>query len=79
MIGSEWLFKWKCFVTNKISKAVSQDIVHEINCSSNSRIGILPPGPITNYTLFENDGIVNDSNSNVFQNNRANRNKGAQA
>ena len=23
MIGSEWLFKWKCFVTNKISKAVS--------------------------------------------------------
>ena len=78
MIGSEWLFKWKCFVTNKISKAVSQDIVHEINCSSNSRIGILPPGPITNYTLFENDGIVNDQNSNIFHN-RANRNKGAQA
>ena len=23
MISSDWLFKWKCFVTNKISKAVS--------------------------------------------------------
>ena len=78
MIGSEWLFKWKCFVTNKISKTVSQDIIHEISCSSNSRIGILPPGPITNYTLFEQDGIINDHNSSVFTNNRANRNKGTQ-
>ena len=60
MISSDWLFKWKCFVTNKISKAVNQDILHEINQSSNSRIGILPPGPITNYTLFEMDGIVLD-------------------
>ena len=23
MISSDWLFKWKCFVTNKISKAVN--------------------------------------------------------
>lgn len=61
MISSDWLFKWKCFVTNKISKAVNQDILHEINQSLNSRIGILPPGPITNYTLFEQDGIVMDT------------------
>ena len=53
MISSDWLFKWKCFVTNKISKAVNQNILHEIKQSPNSRIGILPPGPITNYTLFE--------------------------
>lgn len=31
MISSDWLFKWKCFVTNKISKNASQEIVAEIN------------------------------------------------
>lgn len=75
MISSDWLFKWKCFVTNKISKAVSLEIVHEISQSSNSRIGILPPGPITNYTLFEQDGIVNEQNSNLFSGTRLIRNK----
>jgi len=40
-------------VTNKVSKTASQDSVAEINQSENARIGILPPGPITNYTLFE--------------------------
>ena len=58
MISSDWLFKWKCFVTNKISKAVNQNILHEINQSPNSRIGILPPGSITNYRLFEQDGVL---------------------
>ena len=53
MISSDWLFKWKCFVTNKISKAVNQNILNEIKQSPNNRIGILPPGPITNFTLFE--------------------------
>lgn len=53
MISSDWLFKWKSFVTNKISKAVNPKILHEIRKSSNNNIGILPPGPITNYTLFE--------------------------
>lgn len=31
MISSDWLFKWKCFVTNKISKAVNTNILQEIN------------------------------------------------
>ena len=31
MISSDWLFKWKCFVTNKISKAVNQNILQEIH------------------------------------------------
>jgi len=60
MISSDWLFKWKCFVTNKISKTASHDVIIEIHQSSEKLIGILPPGPITNYTLFEQDGIVND-------------------
>lgn len=60
MISSDWLFKWKCFVTNKISKAVNQNILQEIHQSSNSRIGILPPGAITNFKLFEQDGVTLD-------------------
>ena len=60
MISSDWLFKWKCFVTNKISKAVNQSILHEINQSSSSRIGILPPGAITNFKLYEQDGVSLD-------------------
>ena len=60
IISSDWLYKWKCFVTNKISKAVNPNILDEINQSINDRIGILPPGPISNYTLFENDGIIAD-------------------
>ena len=60
IISSDWLYKWKCFVTNKISKAVNPNILDEINQSVNDRVGILPPGPISNYTLFENDGIVVD-------------------
>ena len=60
MISSDWLFKWKCFVTNKISKTANQNLVQEIRQSVNSRIGILPPGPITNFTLFVQDGVMMD-------------------
>ena len=67
MISSDWLFKWKCFVTNKISKAVNQDVLETVNTSKNSRIGILPPGPITNYTLFEQDGIVSNPKGELDQ------------
>lgn len=66
MISSDWLFKWKCFVTNKISKAVNPSILQEINQSSNSRIGILPPGLISNFKLFEQDGVSLDQT--VFSN-----------
>ena len=30
MISSDWLFKWKCFVTNKVSKTANQNVVKEI-------------------------------------------------
>ena len=82
MISSDWLFKWKCFVTNKISKAINQDILHEINQSVNSKVGILPPGPITNYKLFEQDGIVMDQTmfgKEPSPNMRSNKNLGAGA
>ena len=60
MISSDWLFKWKCFVTNKVSKTANQNVVKEIRQSTNSRIGILPPGPISNYTLQVHDGVIID-------------------
>ena len=60
MISSDWLFKWKCFVTNKVSKTANANVVKEIRLSTNNRIGILPPGPIANYTLFVHDGVVKD-------------------
>ena len=31
MISSDWLFKWKCFVTNKIYKNANPNIMLEIN------------------------------------------------
>ena len=34
--------------------------MQEIRQSVNSRIGILPPGPITNFTLFVQDGVMMD-------------------
>ena len=70
MISSDWLFKWKCFVTNKISKTANQNLVQEIRQSSNSRIGILPPGPITNFTLFVQDGVMMDQTIFGFGGNR---------
>ena len=57
MVSCDWLFKWKCFVSNKVSKNAipNTNIQNEIRTSLNQRIGILPPGPITNNCLFVND------------------------
>ena len=60
MISAEWLYKWKCFVKNKISNPINLTIKEKVPQSLNEKIGILPPGPITNYTLFVNDGITPD-------------------
>ena len=55
MISSDWLYRWKCFVSNKHSH--KQQVYHDpsivISKSENERIGILPPGPISNESLFE--------------------------
>ena len=73
MISCDWLFKWKCFVSNKVSKTAMTNphVQNEIRVSQNQRIGILPPGPISNSCLFVNEGndmnlwasMLNDSKS----------------
>ena len=45
MINSKWLKEWKSFVFNK---AMGGDVSKSIN----KRIGIFPPGPISNHELF---------------------------
>ena len=59
MISCDWLFKWKCFVSNKVSKTAmtNPNMQNEIRMSQNQRIGILPPGPISNHCLFVNEGM----------------------
>eukprot|EP00826_Nyctotherus_ovalis_P058859 TRINITY_DN8131_c0_g1_i6.p2 TRINITY_DN8131_c0_g1~~TRINITY_DN8131_c0_g1_i6.p2 ORF type:complete len:209 (+),score=51.85 TRINITY_DN8131_c0_g1_i6:953-1579(+) len=47
LISSNWLLKWKAFIFNKPCK-YSQ-------VSVNPAIGVLPPGPITNNTLYLKD------------------------
>ena len=53
IISSEWLFKWKCFVLNKISRSADKKLSSQVRKSENTQVGILPPGPITNGNLFE--------------------------
>lgn len=57
MVSCDWLYKWKCFVSNKISKSTmpNSTVQNEIRTSINSRIGILPPGPISNHCLFASE------------------------
>jgi len=53
MISSEWLNQWKSFVSNKISSSLkAENQADNIRKSENSKIGILPPGPISNDNLF---------------------------
>ena len=46
IITSEWLAEWKSFIFNKSYPGVL------VNLSPNKRVGVLPPGPISNHTLF---------------------------
>mmetsp|Transcript_22943 Transcript_22943/g.35362 ORF Transcript_22943/g.35362 Transcript_22943/m.35362 type:complete len:93 (+) Transcript_22943:1583-1861(+) len=46
IVSNEWLFKWKCFVSNKISSSASQSLRDRVVQSENPSIGVLPPGPI---------------------------------
>lgn len=54
MISGDWLFQWKCFISNKISNSAqaSIDLKNKIRFSPNKEIGILPPGPIQNEDFF---------------------------
>ena len=55
IISGDWLFQWKCFISNKISSSAnpSPELKGKINYSKNKDIGILPPGPILNQELIE--------------------------
>ncbi len=46
IVSSEWLSQWKAFIFNKPFNST------KLRVSSNKRIGVLPPGPIANHTLF---------------------------
>lgn len=64
MVSSDWLFQWKCFISNKISGSsqFSQEQKDRVRQSSNKDIGILPPLPICNDDLFliRNSNVKND-------------------
>jgi len=47
LISTDWLTQWKAFIFNKPCK--------NSRISPNSAIGVLPPGPISNYSLFQRD------------------------
>ena len=55
MISSDWLYRWKCFISKNPSS--NSDHKKSIRVSENERIGILPPGPIGNEDLRSNDEL----------------------
>ncbi len=50
-IETEWFLNWKCFVTNDLSEKYLPNIKKKI--SINYNIGVLQPGAISNYLLYE--------------------------
>lgn len=54
LVSGDWLFQWKCFISNKISNvaSVSAECRAAIKISQNKEIGILPPGTINNQVFF---------------------------
>jgi hypothetical protein len=49
-INMEWFLLWKCFVTNDLSEKILSNSKKRI--SLNKGIGVLPPGCISNFNLF---------------------------
>lgn len=50
-VDLEWFLTWKCYVTNDLTEKYVANNKKRI--SPNKLIGLLPPGPITNYNLYE--------------------------
>ena len=57
ILSGDWLFQWKCFISNKISNSSSAttESKNKVRFSKNKEIGILPPGQISNALLFITD------------------------
>ncbi len=51
VIDIEWFLSWKCFISNDTTEKNLANSKKKI--SPNKNIGVLPPGPISNYNLFE--------------------------
>lgn len=64
IISSNWLFQWKCFISNKISNSGTHQRIRE---SLNKSIGILPPGPISNEDLLIFQGVTPQIENNMNQ------------
>ena len=51
MVSNKWLYKWKCFMQNEVtlnSLFDNEEWAASISLSTNSEIGVLPPGLISN-------------------------------
>lgn len=59
MISSDWLLQWKSFISNK------KNDKKFVRVSPNPEIGVLPPGPILNDSLFILELSGNDIVSNI--------------
>ena len=57
MVSNKWLYKWKCFIQNRVTLNNyfdNADWAACISISNNSDVGVLPPGLISNEEdLFE--------------------------
>ena len=51
VIDIEWFLNWKSFISNDITEKSLANSKKKI--SPNKNIGVLPPGPISNYNLFD--------------------------
>lgn len=51
VIDIEWFLNWKCFISNDNTEKSLANSKKKI--SPNKGIGVLPPGPISNYNLFD--------------------------
>ena len=51
VIDIEWFLNWKCFISNDVTEKSLSNSKKKI--SANKNIGVLPPGPISNYNLFD--------------------------
>jgi hypothetical protein len=54
VISGDWLYQWKCFISNKVSNSpnITQEQKNKVSISTNEDIGVLPPGPIYNDFFF---------------------------
>ena len=61
LISSEWLYLWKCFISNRIASIgnLPPTVKDSVKMSSNPKVGILPPGPISNQDLFSSNPVTN--------------------